>query len=283
MNDYRAAIVSLNPLQLGLRYGMTLKALIFDVDGTLAETEHNGHRCAFNAAFADEGLDWHWGTELYGELLAVGGGRERIEAYMAHYQSLSPRRESALVDRLHASKARHYVELMERGDIPLRSGVYRLIASEAREAGLKLAVATNSSSISLTSLTLRYFGATPEEIFDVVVCGDNLANKKPAPDAYQLSLESLNLSADECLAFEDSYVGLRAASLVQVPTVVTVSKYTAAEDFSAASLVVSDLGDEDSCLTVVNDPHGVVAGECFVSIQMLQNLHQQSHSSLTFS
>lgn len=255
---------------------MTLKALIFDVDGTLAETEHNGHRCAFNAAFADAGLEWYWGTELYGELLAVGGGRERIEAYMAHYKSRSPRSESALVDKLHASKARHYVELMERGDIPLRSGVYRLIAIEARAAGLKLAVATNSSSISLTSLTLRYFGATPEEIFDVVVCGDILKNKKPAPDAYRISLERLGLSAAECLAFEDSYVGLRAASQMQVPTVVTVSRYTSAEDFSAAALVVSELGDESYCLTPKNDPYDVIGNGCFVSIPMLQALHLQT-------
>lgn len=254
---------------------MTLKALIFDVDGTLAETEHNGHRCAFNAAFADAGLDWHWGSELYGELLAVGGGRERIEAYMAHYKSRSPRLESALVDELHASKARHYVELMERGDIPLRTGVYRLIAAEAREAGLKLAVATNSSSISLTSLTLRYFGATPEELFDVVVCGDNLKNKKPAPDAYQIALEGLELSSDECLAFEDSYVGLHAANQVSVPTIVTVSKYTVAEDFSAAALVVSQLGDESDCFVSENDPYKVVDGDCFVSIAMLLKLHQR--------
>jgi HAD superfamily hydrolase (TIGR01509 family) len=254
---------------------MTLKALIFDVDGTLAETEHNGHRCAFNAAFADAGLDWHWGSELYGELLAVGGGRERIEAYMAHYKSRSPRIESALVDELHASKARHYVELMERGDIPLRSGVYRLIAEEARAAGLKLAVATNSSGISLTCLTLRYFGATPEEIFDVVVCGDILKSKKPAPDAYQIALEALGLSAAECLAFEDSYVGLHAASQVSVPTVVTVSKYTAAEDFSAAALVVSELGDDACCLVSVNDPYAVLDDQCFVTIAMLRALHQR--------
>lgn len=254
---------------------MTLKALIFDVDGTLAETEHNGHRCAFNTAFKNAGLDWHWGAGLYGDLLAVGGGRERIEAYMAHYKGLSPKGESALVDTLHADKARHYVELMERGEIPLRSGIYRLIAEEAREAGLMLAVATNSSSISLTSLTLRYFGLVPEELFDVVVCGDDLMNKKPAPDAYQQALEKLDLTAEDCLAFEDSYVGLSAATQMNVPTVVTVSKYTSAEDFSAAALVVSELGDASCCLTVQADPYGVAGSQCFVDVAVLIELHRK--------
>lgn len=254
---------------------MTLKALIFDVDGTLAETEHNGHRCAFNAAFADADLDWHWDTDLYGELLAVGGGRERIEAYMSHYKGRSPKSESQLVDRLHADKARHYVELMERGEIPLRSGIFRLISSEARAAGLRIAVATNSSSISLTSLTLRYFDSTPEELFDVVVCGDILDNKKPAPDAYLLALKMLDLNANECMAFEDSYVGLHAASQVGVPTVVTVSKYTTEEDFSAAALVVSELGDESECLEIGDDPHAVAQKQCFVTIDMLKSLHRE--------
>ena len=224
---------------------MPLRALIFDVDGTLAETERFGHRMAFNDAFYDLGLDWYWDEALYGDLLAVGGGRERLEAYIRYYRNESTRGRSQLIDDIHTAKAKYFKQRVGMGDVKIRSGIARIFSQESWEAGLKLSVATNCSISSLTALTKQFFQRPPEEVFDVVVCGRDLKQKKPAPDAYQIALERLGLPAEECLAFEDSYVGLKAARTVGVPTVVTVSDYTEGEDFEGAKLVVDQLGDND--------------------------------------
>lgn len=253
---------------------MTLRALIFDVDGTLAETERFGHRMAFNDAFYELGLDWYWDESLYGDLLAVGGGRERLEAYIRYYRHETTRGRSELIDQIHETKARHFKQRVGMGDVKIRPGIARIFSEESWEAGLKLAVATNCSITSLTALTRQFFQRPPEEVFDVVVCGRDLKHKKPAPDAYQIALQRLGLEADECLAFEDSYVGLKAARTVGVPTVVTVSDYTEGEDFAGAKVVVNNLGDIDRpCQIEAGDWNAKLPAEDMVTVPWLQHIH----------
>lgn len=253
---------------------MTLRALIFDVDGTLAETERFGHRMAFNDAFYDLGLDWYWDESLYGDLLAVGGGRERLEAYIRYYRNETTRGRTTLIDDIHETKARYFKQRVGMGDVKIRPGIARIFSQESWDAGLKLAVATNCSLSSLTALTKQFFQRPPEEVFDVVVCGKDLKNKKPAPDAYQIALERLGMPAEDCMAFEDSYVGLKAARTVGVPTIVTVSDYTTGEDFAGAKLVLDGLGDvEKSCEIQAGDWAATLPAEGHVTVPWLQKLH----------
>ena len=224
---------------------MTLEALIFDVDGTLADTERDGHRVAFNRAFQDAGLDWHWDTELYGRLLAVGGGKERIKYYCDNFIAdpevqtyWTPER----IRELHGIKTNHYTGLLDRGQIPLRPGIERVI-EQARRHGVRLAIASTTTPINVTTLLANSFGEEAVGWFEVIAAGDDVRLKKPAPDIYFLILEKMGLSADACLAFEDSQSGLRAARAAGIRTVVTVTEYTRWQDLGSAELVVDHLGE----------------------------------------
>lgn len=218
------------------------QAIIFDVDGTLAETERDGHRPAFNQAFAEAGLDWHWDEELYGELLAVTGGKERIRHFAERYAPQIAARGDfpALVQRLHAAKTRRYVEIVDSGALPLRPGVRELITA-ARQAGIRLAIATTTSPGNVDALLRASLAAEAVDWFEVIGAGDIVPAKKPAPDIYLWVLERLGLPATACLAIEDSPNGLRAALAASLPTVVTVGEYTRGEDFSGATLIVAEL------------------------------------------
>ena len=221
-----------------------LQAVIFDVDGTLADTEANGHRVAFNRAFDEFGLDWHWSEKLYGELLAVTGGKERIRHYAkTHAPDLLGRVDiDTWVARLHKLKSEIYSNLILAGGIPLRPGVARLI-HELRDAGVRLAIATTTTPSSLASLIMAHFGQDMLELFEVVGAGDIVPHKKPAPDIYHWVLRNLELPPEACLVVEDSLPGLAAARAAGIPTLVTVSAYTVAERFDGAVSVVSDLGE----------------------------------------
>ena len=220
-----------------------LHALIFDVDGTLAETERDGHRPAFNAAFTDCGLDWHWDEALYGELLAVTGGKERIRFFVERYapDALARPDFPELVKRLHLAKTAHYVRIVEQGGLPLRPGIARLI-HEARLAGVRLAIATTTAPENVDALLRASLGPDAASWFEVIGAGDIVPAKKPAPDIYQWVLERLDLPASACLAIEDSQNGLESALAAGLRCLVSVSEYTAGQDFAGAETVVTDLG-----------------------------------------
>ena len=242
---------------------MNLQALIFDVDGTLADTERDGHRPAFNAAFAEFGLPWHWSVERYGELLAVTGGKERIRYFASTDDPGFLARPDAddVIRRLHAAKTRHYVDLVGQGAVSLRPGVAKLIAA-ARAARLRLAIATTTTADNVTALLTSCLGADAPSWFEVIGAGDVVPAKKPAPDIYLWVLQRLDLPAAACLAIEDSANGLRSALAAGLPTLVTVSAYTANDDFTGASAVREDLARIDlPALTLI---HQINKSECYL-------------------
>ncbi len=247
-----------------------LEALIFDVDGTLADTERDGHRVAFNLAFEEAGLDWHWDEETYGELLAVTGGKERMKHYLEAHDR--PERHDADIDQrireLHAQKTRHYVELMRQSRVPLRPGVQRLLR-EARESGLRLAIATTTTPQNVTALLSNTLGEDSLDWFEVIGAGDIVPNKKPGPDIYEYVLEKMGLSPDRCLAFEDSRNGILSSRGAGLKTLVTYNGYTADDDFSGAVLVIDHLGDPDRPSAELQKQ----LGRDYVDVELLRTLH----------
>jgi len=219
---------------------MPLEALIFDVDGTLAETEEC-HRRAFNDAFATAGLGWHWDQALYGRLLEVTGGKER----MRHYAALAGQSiDDAAVARLHSDKTARYVAAVEAGAMVLRPGVARLL-HEAHAAGLRLAIATTTSPANVTALLRTTLGLDGAALFECIAAGDMVGTKKPAPDVYQLVLDRLRVAPECCVAFEDTPNGLAAAHAAEIPAIVTTSLYGGTAGFEDALLVLDGLGDAD--------------------------------------
>ncbi len=224
-----------------------IKALLFDVDGTMADTERDGHRPAFNAAFREFGMDWNWDVSLYGQLLAVTGGKERMKYYVERFRPdyAKPANFDDLVADLHKAKTRHYTRMLAEGGIPLRPGVKRLL-EESRGAGLILGVATTTTPDNVTALLRHSLAADGPDWFRVIAAGDIVPAKKPAPDIYVWAMVQLGLAPEECLAFEDSENGILASRGAGLRTIVTVNDYTRDHDFSGALAVLSDLGEPDA-------------------------------------
>jgi len=214
---------------------MSLKALIFDVDGTLAETE-GVHLQAFNATFKDAGLNWHWSEELYQVLLGTTGGKERMLTYVREHLGLDVELWRERIFKLHAEKTKHYGAVVKGGGLKLRPGVQALM-DEAVAAGLTLAIATTTSRPNVDALCRSIWNVDTPDIFAVVACGDEVPNKKPAPDVFNLALERLGLPASVCIGFEDSYNGMRSSLGAGLTTVVVPSFYTGEGDFSTANFV----------------------------------------------
>ncbi|RFU49312.1 HAD family hydrolase [Paraburkholderia sp. DHOC27] len=220
-----------------------MQALIFDVDGTLADTE-TAHRQAFNAAFAEAGLDWFWDEALYTRLLEVAGGKERLLHYwrVADLDEANGACVKEVIDAIHAIKTRHYAAHVSESGLPLRPGVARLIA-EAQAAALPVAIATTTTPANLDALLRPPFGSGWRSRFAAICDASTTQAKKPAPDVYLDVLHRLGLQGADCIAFEDSANGLRAARAAGVPTVVTPTAYTAQDDFSGALAVLPHLGE----------------------------------------
>jgi HAD superfamily hydrolase (TIGR01509 family) len=222
---------------------MTIKAIIFDVDGTLADTE-DAHRIAFNKAFADNDLDWNWDVALYDKLLKVTGGKERIKYYVSDFNTAyaQPDNFDDFVKHLHKVKTAHYTAMLADGHIPLRPGIKQLIQS-AHQGGVTLAIATTTSPENVAALLEVGLGKDWERYFSAVGCGDIVPAKKPAPDIYNWVLDQLQLAPQDCIAIEDTNNGLRSSLGAGIKTYITVNDYTHGQDFTGAAAVFKDLGD----------------------------------------
>ncbi len=203
-----------------------LSAVLWDVDGTLAETERDGHRVAFNQAFEVLKLPWRWSPKRYGELLHVAGGRERILHDMATQPDVParPKHREALARRLHALKSEYYVCIVRDQQLPLSEGVRELV-DDCLRADLPMGIVTTTSRVNVEALLSVQLGTQWRQWFDVLVCGEDASNKKPHPQAYQQALAQLKLHPAEVLAIEDSPLGVRSATAAGVPVVVTRSHY----------------------------------------------------------
>lgn len=230
-----------------------LKCILWDVDGTLADTERDGHRVAFNMAFDEAGHEREWDVPTYGELLAVTGGKERIK-FDIERGDMCEMPYEAIVG-LHARKTAHYETLIAEGRIPLRPGVRRLL-EEAFVAGITLGVATTTTPSALDALIEHSLGKEWFDRFAVLAAGDIVPAKKPAPDIYTYAMEQLGVNPENTLAIEDSENGWRAAHAAGLKCVVTVNDYTRDHDFRGADLVVSELGEPDGdAVDVLQDLH----------------------------
>ena len=226
------------------------KVLIFDCDGVLGDTEQFGHLPAFNRMWRELGVGWEWSVEEYGRKLKIGGGKERMlslfdePAFLAAYPDAPATSEGRkeMVAAWHKKKSAIYKEIIGSGKIPPRPGVRR-ISEEALEAGWTLAVASTSAPESVEAVLRHAMGEATAKRFSLVLAGDCVKAKKPAPDIYLLAAERLGADPKQCVVVEDSNNGLEAAVAAGMKCVVTVSGYTREEDFSSAALVVSCLGD----------------------------------------
>lgn len=235
----------------------TLQAIIFDVDGTLANTEEI-HRQSFNEAFAEFDLDWDWSQDDYIDLLAISGGRERIRDYARAH--LKPRPQIKALRKLaadiHARKSAIYRDKLNSGQIGLRPGVQRLL-NEARTSGLHLAIATSTSSANVETLLANILKQAPAYYFETIVTSDIVVDKKPAPAVYQYALAELGLAPDQCIAIEDTINGNLAALAAGLKTVITTHRFTRHHDFPGASLVLDQLGERNHPFTILSgDAHG---------------------------
>jgi len=250
-----------------------LQALLFDCDGTLADTERDGHRVAFNRAFKEAGLDWSWTEAIYAELLEVTGGKERIRFYINRLNSKdagSKLSEQQIRD-LHKAKSREFKKIVDSGELPLRTGVARLIG-EAKRSGLRLAVVTTTTKENVKALLNGQFEGAVEEYFELIAAGDVVQSKKPAPDIYTWALQQMDLEPQHCLAIEDSRNGLLAANRAGIQAaVITTNEYTLGENFSEAALVVDHLGNPEHPCRV---QRGTMDACSQVDIPVLRSIHR---------
>jgi HAD superfamily hydrolase (TIGR01509 family) len=234
--------------------GRVLEGVVFDVDGTLVDSERDGHRVAFNRAFEELGLRDRWDVELYGRLLSITGGDRRLDSYLAS-RGMPDAERRAIVRPLHARKTEIFCEMAADGRIPARSGAGRLL-DDLQRAGIAVAVATTGTRAWVTILLDRLFG--PDR-FEVVVTADEAPRRKPDPSAYLLALRRLGVDPGSAIAIEDSENGLVAAHAAGLPCVIVVNGYTADQSLDGAELVLDGFGEPGAPARVLRDPHALAA------------------------
>jgi HAD superfamily hydrolase (TIGR01509 family) len=256
---------------------MSCEALIFDVDGTLADTEEV-HRQAFNLAFDACRLCWNWDAPLYCELLQVTGGKERIASYIERLRlsATAQRYFLELVPQIHRTKTRLYRQLLEVGQVKARSGVRRLMI-EARNTGIRVAIASTTSPENIEPLITAGLGREAMNWFATIATGDVVANKKPAPDIYNVALKSLGVPAARAIAVEDSAIGVAAAKAAGLFTVATPNTWTRTQDFEAADLVLGSLGDPEEPLAPADEAR---LGAPYLSLERLAALHAAARTGV---
>ncbi|MCP9489592.1 MAG: HAD-IA family hydrolase [Solirubrobacteraceae bacterium MAG38_C4-C5] len=230
--------------------GQGLQAVVLDVDGTLVDSERDGHRVAFNRAFEEAGLEDRWDVELYGELLAVTGGDRRLNAYFEQ-RGMAEDERRELAGRLHARKTEIFTAMAREGEITPRPGVGELL-DELEAADVRLSVATTGSRAWVRPLLDRLFGL---ERFETIVTSEEAPERKPDPSAHRMALENLGLPASAAPAVEDSLNGLQAAMAAGLACVVVVNDYTREQGFDGADLVLDGFGRPDDPVAVLADPH----------------------------
>jgi HAD superfamily hydrolase (TIGR01509 family) len=248
---------------------MKLKGIIFDVDGTIADTEEI-HRQAFNQTFNEFNINWHWSEDDYRKILFISGGKERFKKFLHEDETLKSKIENPerFILELHKQKSEYYRSILESGDIQLRPGIVRLI-NEARDKKIQLGIATSSSIANLTALFNKTLNIEPNELFNSIVASDTVQDKKPSPAVYQCVLAGLGLSAESCIAIEDTQNGNLSALAADLKTVITTHAYTIDNDFTGAAIVINHLGEPDNAFTV---SHGTACGKSYVDIELLNNI-----------
>lgn len=228
-----------------------LKAVIFDCDGVLVDTEKDGHRVAFNRAFKEKGLSFEWSVEKYHQLLQIAGGKERMRFFFEQvgWPKSVEDRDSFIKD-LHKIKTELFMKIIDSNELSLRPGVARLV-DECIAAGIKLAVCSTSNERAVNLIVKNLLGLNRQKYFSAILAGDVVSKKKPDPEIYNLALKSLDLKPEECVVIEDSRVGLLAAKAAKIKCLVTTNFYTEIEDTSEANLVVPELGDGDNVYVTV--------------------------------
>ncbi len=249
-----------------------LEAVIFDVDGTLAETEHDGHRVAFNRAFAAMGLPYRWDGKTYHRLLSVAGGRERLLFFLArNADDLSEQQREELARELHRLKTLYFREIIALGGLTPRPGVLRLL-DELHKAGIRLAIATTGSRDWVEPLLLTLLGKSRSDFFEIILTGEDVHAKKPSPEVYHQALEKLSLPPSQVMAIEDSRNGLLAAHAAGIACVIVRNRYSEPAEHLRAELVVDSLGEESTPAVVLSNPHavefsGVVSHKTLLALQ----------------
>jgi HAD superfamily hydrolase (TIGR01509 family) len=251
-----------------------LRAVVFDVDGTIAETERDGHRAAFNLAFEEAKIPVRWDVETYGMFLHVGGGKERIRVQLDNLGYANREDRDELIMSIHKRKTELFRDIVTNGGVPLRPGIRRIIA-DIHDAGIRLAVASTSHASAVDAVLWTLLGAEAVEWFDMILAGDVVPRKKPDPAIYTLASEKLGLPPGECVVIEDSGIGCEAAVSAGMKCLITTNHYTSGENFKGADLVVDSLGDPGmNPVSVSSNPQDVPVGD-YVKVETLEAIAGQ--------